>query len=167
LVIACWLLIILKAMPLSLHNIKPAKGSIKKRKRVGRGNASGHGTYSGRGLKGQRSRSGGKKGLKRLGIKTILQNIPKKQGFKSDKPKNQVVNLADINRYFKDESKINPKSLVKAGLIDTIKLPVKILGKGELKLKKLQFESVKISESVKKQIEKIGGKINKETHSKN
>ncbi|MCK4554160.1 hypothetical protein KAU19_04310, partial [Candidatus Parcubacteria bacterium] len=69
---------------LRLHNIKPNKKAVKKRKRVGRGNASGHGTYSGRGIKGQRSRSGGKSGLKRLGMKMILRNIPKKRGFKSD-----------------------------------------------------------------------------------
>jgi large subunit ribosomal protein L15 len=137
-------------MTLRLHTIKPAKGSTKKRKRVGRGNASGHGTYSGRGLKGQKSRSGGKNGLKRLGMKTTLLNIPKKRGFKSQKPKNQVVNLADINKYFKDGDTVDPQSLLKAGLIDTIKLPVKILGKGELKLKNVKFEGVKMSESVKR-----------------
>ncbi|MDP2830553.1 MAG: 50S ribosomal protein L15 [bacterium] len=137
-------------MTLSLHTIKPAKGSTKKRKRVGRGNASGHGTYSGRGLKGQKSRSGGKNSLKRLGMKTILLNIPKKRGFKSQKPKNQVVNLADINKYFKDGDTVDPQSLLKAGLIDTIKLPAKILGKGELKLKNVKFERVKMSESVKR-----------------
>ncbi len=137
-------------MTLSLHTIKPAKGSTKKRKRVGRGNASGHGTYSTRGLKGQKSRSGGKNSLKRLGMKTILLNIPKKRGFKSQKPKNQVVNLADINKYFKDGDTVDPQSLLKAGLIDAIKLPVKILGKGELKLKNVKFERVKMSESVKR-----------------
>lgn len=139
-------------MTLSLHTIKPAKGATKKRKRVGRGNASGHGTYSGRGLKGQKSRSGGKNSLKRLGMKTILLNIPKKRGFKSQKPKNQAVNLADINKNFKDGATINLQTLLKAGLIDTIKLPVKILGKGELKLKNVKFEGVKMSKSVKNQI---------------
>lgn len=139
-------------MTLSLHTIKPAKGAAKKRKRVGRGNASGHGTYSGRGLKGQKSRSGGKNSLKRLGMKTILLNIPKKRGFKSQKPKNQAVNLADINKNFKDGATINLQTLLKAGLIDTIKLPVKILGKGELKLKNVKFEGVKMSKSVKNQI---------------
>ena len=140
-------------MPLSLHTIKPAKGATKKRKRVGRGNASGCGTYSGRGIKGQRSRSGGKSGLKRLGMKMILRNIPKKRGFKSDKPKNQVVNLADLNKHFKDGETVNPKSLLKAGLIDTIKLPVKVLGNGELAVKGLKFSEVKMSESVKGKVE--------------
>ncbi|MBU4346974.1 50S ribosomal protein L15 [Candidatus Parcubacteria bacterium] len=139
-------------MTLRLHTIKPAKGSTKKRKRVGRGNASGHGTYSGRGLKGQKSRSGGKNGLKRLGMKTTLLNIPKKRGFKSQKPKNQAVNLADINKYFEDGATINLQTLLKAGLINTIKLPVKILRKGDLKLKNVKFEGVKMSGSVKNQI---------------
>ncbi|MCG2695559.1 50S ribosomal protein L15 [Candidatus Parcubacteria bacterium] len=140
-------------MSLSLHTIKPAKGATKKRKRIGRGNASGTGTYSGRGLKGQKSRSGGKSGLKRLGMKMMLRTIPKKRGFKSDKPKNQVVNLADLNKHFKDSDEINPKNLLKAGLIGKIDLPVKILGTGELKLKNLKFSGVKMSDSVKMKLE--------------
>ena len=146
-------------MPLSLHTIKPAKGAVKKRKRVGRGNASGHGTYSGRGQKGQRSRSGGKSGLKRLGMKQILLQTPKLRGFKSHKPKNQVVNLADINNNFKEGTQINPQSLLKAGLIDTIKEPVKILANGELKVKNLKFKNIKISKVVAEKIEKMAGKL--------
>lgn len=143
---------------LSLHTIKPAKGATKKRKRVGRGNASGQGTYSGRGIKGQKSRSG-VSGLKRLGMRQILRRIPKQRGFKSLKPDNQVVNLADINKHFKKGDIISPKELLKRGLIDTIKLPVKILGRGELKVKDLKFKNVKMSESVKKEVEKMAGKI--------
>ncbi|MFA5318302.1 MAG: 50S ribosomal protein L15 [Patescibacteria group bacterium] len=148
-------------MPLSLHTIKPAKGATKKRKRVGRGNASGHGTYSGRGQKGQRSRSGGKSGLKRKGMKQILLQTPKLRGFKSDKPKNQPVNLSDLNKNFKDGAKINPSVLLKLRLIDTIKEPVKILGKGELKIKNLEFSDVKLSKSVEEQLKKMGGKVKK------
>lgn len=148
-------------MTLSMHTIKPAKGAVKKRKRVGRGNASGRGTYSGRGQKGQRSRSGGKKGLKRLGMKHILQNIPKKRGFKSKRPKNQVVNLIQINKHYKEGEAVDPKSLLKKELIDTIKLPIKILGTGELRVKNLEFSGVKISKSVKKEIEKMKGDVKK------
>lgn len=144
-------------MPLSLHTIKPNKGATKKRKRVGRGNSSGHGTYSGRGQKGQKSRSG-VSGLKRLGMKKRLLQIPKFRGFKSNKPKNQVVSLEDINKNFKDGDKINPKKLLKKGLIDKIELPVKILGKDELKLKNLEFSDIKMSESVREQIRKIDKK---------
>ena len=145
-------------MQLSMHTIKPAKGATKKRRRVGRGNASGKGTYSGRGQKGQKARSG-VSGLKRLGMKQILQRTPKKRGFKSNYPKNQVVNLTDINKYFKDGDIINPKTLQRIGLIDTINKPVKILGKGKLEIKKLQFNNIKISMSVKEQIKKMNGNI--------
>lgn len=139
-------------MELSLHNLK---GTNKKKKRVGRGNASGRGTYSTRGIKGQRSRSGGKGGLKRLGLRQMLFATPKIRGFKSAKPKNQVVNLSSLNASFKEGDDINPKTLLKAKLINNIKLPIKILGEGSLKLKKLKFNSVKMSESVRN---KIGAK---------
>lgn len=138
-------------MALSLHTIKPAKGSKKKRKRVGRGNASGHGTYSTRGLKGQKSRSG-VSNLKRMGMRMTLLSTPKKRGFKSLKPKDQVINLVEINKSYKDGENVNPKSLLKRGLIDNIKISVKILGNGKLMLKNLKFENVKMSESVKKQV---------------
>ena len=140
-------------MPLSLHNISPNKGATKKRKRVGRGNSSGHGTYSGRGQKGQKSRSG-VTGLKRLGMKKQLLQIPKTRGFKSGKPANQVISLDQISNNFKDGAIITPKSLLTRKLIGTMKLPVKILGGGELKIKDVKFERVRVSESVKKQIGK-------------
>jgi large subunit ribosomal protein L15 len=95
-------------------------------------------------------------GLKKLGMRQKLLQIPKIRGFKSAKPKNQVVNLSDINNNFKDGSVITPKDLLAKGLINTIKLPVKILGKGELRIKDIKFSDIKISESVKEKIE--GGK---------
>ena len=140
-------------MTLNLQNLKPSKGSKKRKKRLGRGNSSGLGTYSGKGIKGQKSRSG-VSGLKRLGMKQILLKTPKIKGFKSKKPKDQIVNIIQLNKYFKDNDLISPKELLKKGLIDNIKLSVKILGKGELKLKGLVFKNVKMSESVKKIITK-------------
>ncbi|MDO8592580.1 MAG: 50S ribosomal protein L15 [bacterium] len=145
-------------MSLSLHTIKPAKGSIHRRKRIGRGNASGHGSYSTRGQKGQRSRAGGRNKLKRLGFKKILAQTPKMRGFKSDKLKNQAVNLASLNKVFTDGAKINAAALFKAGLIGSTAAPIKILGQGELKLKNLELSGVKLSSSAKAQIEKSGGK---------
>jgi len=146
-------------MSLSLHTIKPARGSVRKKKRIGRGNASGHGSYSTRGLKGQRSRAGGRNKLRRLGFKQILAATPKNRGFKSAKPKNQVVNLKDLNTNFSAGDKISAHSLLKAGLIQTVQEKIKILGQGKLALKNLQFEGVKLSDSVKAQIEKMGGKV--------
>ncbi|MDP2736451.1 MAG: 50S ribosomal protein L15 [bacterium] len=146
-------------MSLSLSTIKPARGSARNKKRIGRGNASGHGSYSTRGIKGQRSRSGGRNKLKRLGFKQILVSTPKSRGFKSAKPKNQVVNLKDLNDNFSAGAKINAASLFKAGLVGTIQKNIKILGQGQLTLKNLEFQGVKVSDSVKLQIEKMGGKM--------
>ncbi|MFH1232699.1 MAG: 50S ribosomal protein L15 [Patescibacteria group bacterium] len=146
-------------MELSLHTLKSVHGVIKKKKRVGRGNASGHGTYSARGQKGQKSRTGGKNNLKRLGFKSTLASLPKNRGFKSIQPKNQVINLSDLNKFFKDGSEINAISLSKCCLINEIKLPIKILANGELKLKDLKFKGIKVSKTVEEQIEKMGGQI--------
>lgn len=145
-------------MSLELHTIKPSRGAKRKRKRVGRGNASGHGTYSTRGLKGQKSRSG-VSNLKRLGMKMTLMRTPKKRGFKSLKSKDQVINIIDINNNFKNGDLITPKTLMAKSLIDSVKANVKILGKGELKLNKLQLENIKVSKSVSEQIKKNGGTI--------
>jgi large subunit ribosomal protein L15 len=144
---------------LSLHTIKPGKGAVKKRKRVGRGDSSGHGTYSGRGQKGQKSRSGGKKGLKRFGMKQILLKTPKLRGFRSLKEKNQVVNLTDISRHFKEGALVSPKSLLAFDLINSAAAKVKILGTGELKVKSLVFENVKLSKSAEEQVKKMSGTI--------
>jgi large subunit ribosomal protein L15 len=145
-------------MALSIHTIKPAKGAIKKRKRVGRGNASGHGTYSTRGLKGQKSRSG-VSNLKRLGMKQVLLRTPKKRGFKSLNLKDQVVNLSALNILFKDNEEINPETLFAKNLVSAGKSAIKLLGDGELKVKGLKFSNVKFSAKAKEQIEKMGGQI--------
>ena len=145
-------------MSLSLNTIKSAKGSTKKRKRIGRGNASGTGTYSGKGLKGQKCRSG-VSNLKRIGMKQVLLRTPKLRGFKSLKSKDQTVNVGIIDKNFKDNDTISPSSLCKKGLIDSASKSVKILGEGKLTLKNLKFKIVKISASAKEQIEKNGCKI--------
>ena len=135
---------------LSLNTLKKAKGSAKKIKRVGRGNASGHGTYSTRGLKGQKARSG-VSNLKRLGMRKQLLAIPKARGFKSLKPKNQVVSVKTINGNFKDNEIVSPATLFAKKLISSASLPVKVLGKEKLTVK-VTFEKVLTSESVQGQI---------------
>ena len=142
-------------MPLSLDTIKRGKNTTKKRKRIGRGNASGTGTYSGKGLKGQNSRSG-VSGLKRLGMKQVLLRTPKVRGFKSGREKAQIVNLIDINKNFKDGESVNPTSLFAKNLVDKKEKTIKILGTGKLTVKNLKFSNVKMSKSVKIQID--GGK---------
>src|SRR3989339_98418 len=133
-------------MSLTLSNLKPAKGSVKRRKKVGRGGK--RGTYSGRGIKGQKSRSGGKSGLKAMGFKQTLQRIPKSRGFKSLKPKMEVINLSDLELKFNDGDKVTVNALIKADLISGSKAGVKVLAKGKL-TKKLIVVANAFSESAK------------------
>ncbi len=145
-------------MALSLNTIKAESGSTKKRRRIGRGNASGTGTYSGKGQKGQKSRSG-VSGLKKLGMRQTLLRTPKLRGFKSMKPKAQVINISELNKFFKDSQLVNAKTLVKNGLVVDYKREIKILGNGELKIKKLKFQNIKLSESARAKAEKAGAEI--------
>lgn len=144
-------------MALTLHTIKPFSGSKKKVKRVGRGLGS-TGTYSGRGQKGQKARSGGRKGLKLLGMKRIIMSTPKLRGFKSHYPKMTAVNVGDLEKKFNDGERVTPKTLLEKGLVGKIKAMVKILGEGELK-KKLTIVDCAVSASAKEKIEKAGGAI--------
>ena len=130
---------------LNLSNIKKPKQ--KKKKRVGRGNASGKGTYSGRGQKGQRSRSGGKGGLKLRGLKQTIGKLPKSRGFTSPHPKLDVINLADLEKKYKDGETVTLNK-------------IKVLGQGEIK-KKLTIKAAAFSKSAEEAIIKAGGKITK------
>ncbi len=143
-------------MMLTLHNLKIARGAKKKKRRVGRGNASGKGNYSGRGMKGQRSRSGGKKKLTLRGVKGYLLRIPKKRGFTSLKVKIETVNINSLN--LMDRDLVTPKYLLEKGLVKTIKNGVKILGQGELK-KKLTVRANQFSKRAKDAIIKAGGSV--------
>jgi len=144
-------------MTIGLHNISKAK-SARKRVRVGRGDASGKGTYSGRGLKGQRSRSGGKGGLKLRGFKQNLLNFPKFKGMSSLKPNNQVVNLDVLEEKFNDGDTVSPVTLLEKKITSKLALPVKILSKGELS-KKLEVVGCLISVVAKEAVEKAGGSV--------
>lgn len=143
---------------LSIQNLKNPKGKRSK-KRVGRGNASGHGTYSTRGIKGQRSRSGGKGGLKIKGFKQVLSSIPKLRGFKRRQEDIQIINVSELNHKFLDNTEINAESLYKEGLIKTVKKGVKVLGNGELKIKGLKVSGCEASKSAKEKIKKNGGEV--------
>jgi len=142
-------------MSLTLSNLKGVKKN-KNRKRVGRGNSSGHGTYSTRGLKGQKSRSG-VSGLKRLGMKKQLLSIPKKRGFTSYQDKVEVVTLSDLNSKFKDGAQITAAVLRRAGLSKGNR--VKLLAQGNLTLKSLAVKNITVSAGARSQIEKNGGTI--------
>ncbi len=142
-------------MSLTLSNLKPAKGSKRTKRIVGRGGK--RGTYSGRGMKGQRSRSGGKRGLKAMGLKQTLRSIPKNRGFRSLRTKPAVVNLGDLEKKFNDGELIDAKKLLKINLIKEAKFGVKILANGKLS-KKFNIVASAFSESAKKAIEAAGGK---------
>ncbi len=148
-------------MSLTLHNIQPKKGSKKTKKRIGRGLAS-KGRYSGRGLKGQRARSGGKSGLKLRGLRQVMLATPKKRGFKSQKPKPEAVNLATIAKYFANDAKITPKILISRGLVDKSPAGVKILGRGNITIK-LTVSDCYLSAEAKKKIKAAGGTVIEKT----
>ncbi|HMB65303.1 MAG TPA: uL15 family ribosomal protein [Patescibacteria group bacterium] len=144
-------------MSLSLDTIKPA-AQPKKSGRRGRGDGSNRGNYSGRGIKGQKARSG-VSGLKLLGLKSLVSQTPKKRGFNSQRPKNQILSPGQINDNFKEGEEVSPARLQEKGLVKDQNRPVKILGNEELKLKKLHFKGIKLSKSVAEQVKKQGGKI--------
>jgi large subunit ribosomal protein L15 len=146
-----------------LSNLKPAKGSNKKTKRIGRGEGSGHGGTATRGENGQRSRAGAKFPAWFEGGQMPLQRRIPKRGFHSPfKIVNQVINLTTLQRLV-DEKKINDGevnavSLYKCGAISKAAAPYKILAQGELKAK-LNVEAHSFSVTAKEKIESVGGTI--------
>ncbi len=144
-------------MTLSLHTLKPKKGARSTAKRVGRGLGS-TGSYSGRGVKGQRARSGGRAGLKLRGLRRLMLATPKKRGFRSPKAKHVILNIGDLAKAFANGAIVNPKILLKKGMLDDVSTGVKILGKGDIGIK-LTVEGCFLSASAKQKIEQAGGVI--------
>ncbi|MBU1018354.1 MAG: 50S ribosomal protein L15 [Patescibacteria group bacterium] len=139
------------------NTIKP---TIKKtKKRIGRGNGSGQGTYSGRGMKGQSARSGGKRRPGFEGGQTpLIRKMPKLKGFKSpNKVRYQIINVKDLE-VFKSGAEVNKETLKKKNLIQNTTKPVKILSQGELS-KKLTITVESVSATAQKKIEVAGGKV--------
>jgi len=149
-------------MTVKLSDLKPASKSRRRSRRVGRGNnASDPGTYSGRGQKGQRSRSGGKKGLKLRGLRSNLRSMPKLKGFtQRNSLKIKPISLKDLENKFKENEIIDLAKLIKSGLIKKKDRRVKILARGKI-TKKLTIKAYQFSEAAEKAIKKVGGKINK------
>jgi large subunit ribosomal protein L15 len=144
----------------------PAPGSKKKRKRVGRGDGSGHGTYSGRGLKGQKSRSGyrTKPGFEG-GQLPLIKRLPEKRGFVNIFRKEyNVINLSELNR-FEAGSEITPERLVATGLVKSSRRPVKILADGEIG-HPLTVKAHRFSAAAKAKIEAAGGKVEEVGHAR-
>ncbi|MBI4425988.1 MAG: 50S ribosomal protein L15 [Candidatus Kerfeldbacteria bacterium] len=144
-------------MPLSLHQLSTNPGARVRRRRVGRGNAS-RGTYSGRGLKGQRSRSGGRRGLIRRSLRALLERVPKQRGFTSRHHKLAVVNLTELEQAFDVGQVVTPELLEQKGLVRTSGAGVKVLGRGTLS-KKLTVRAHAFSASAQQAIAAAGGTV--------
>ena len=142
-------------MSLTLHTLKPKTGSRQTRKRVGRG-LSKKGSYSGRGVKGQRARSGGRSGLQLKGLRKIMLSMPKNRGFKSAKPKFATVNVGQLNSAFADGATVTPKAILKQDLVSSIATGVKILSDGHITVK-LAIVGCQASASAKTKILAAGG----------
>jgi large subunit ribosomal protein L15 len=142
---------------LSLHELKPAHGAKRTRKRIGRGNASGKGTTAGRGGKGQTARTGGRNKLKLLGMRHLMLQTPKLRGFQSMAEKAVGIDLGRIAAAYQSGETVSPATLAKKGLIPSKGTPIKILA-GNLK-KKLVFAGVNVSEQAKAKIEAAGGEV--------
>ena len=143
---------------MKLHSLQPAPGAVKTRKRVGRGVGSGLGKTSGRGQKGQNSRSGGgvRPGFEG-GQSPLFRRLPKR-GFSNARFKTTyaVINLSDLDK-FENGTTVTPELLKEMGLIKQSLDGIKILGNGTL-TKKLNVKAHKFSNVAKEQIEKLGGK---------
>lgn len=123
--------------------------------RRGRGNASGKGTYSGRGVKGQKARSGSS-GLREMSLRRMVQQIPKKRGFTPVGERYETVTLQTIERCFQNNAIITPKALQSLGLVKTRK--VKIVNKGDIKIK-VNIKECKITQGARVAIESKGGTV--------
>ncbi len=141
------------------NDLSPAPGAKKSRKRVGRGDGSGHGTYSGRGIKGQKSRSGNrtKPGFEG-GQLSLIKRLPRKRGFFNIfKTEYSVVNLSGLSK-FESGSEVTPEKLLAVGLVKSLRHPVKILAGGDIKYP-LLVKVHQFSAAAKVKIEAAGGTV--------
>jgi len=139
--------------------LSPALGSRRGRKQVGRGDGSGHGTYCGRGVKGQKSRSGfsRKRGFEG-GQLPLIKRLPRKRGFTNIfRTEYSLVNVDMLNR-FEAGSEVTPERLVEAGVVKSLGKPIKILARGDLS-QPLSVKANAFSAAAKAKIEAAGGKV--------
>lgn len=143
---------------MKLHELKPAEGTNKSKKRLGRGTASGQGKSAGKGQKGQKSRSGG--GV-RLGFEggqmPLYRRLPKIGFTNIFRREYAVVNLSDLER-FDNGTVVNPDVLKEAGLVKAMLSGIKILGNGDL-TKNLTVQAHKFSKTAADKIAAAGGKV--------
>jgi len=145
---------------MQLHDLAPAPGSTKDRKRVGRGHGSGTGKTSGRGYNGQKSRAGGAKSSGFEGGQTPLaRRLPKLPGFRNiNRVEYAPVNVGRLDAAFADGDIVDGASLAEKGIIKDASALVKILGDGQLS-KNLTVKVDKVSASAAAKIAAAGGKV--------
>lgn len=144
-------------MTLSLNNLKPAKGSTHKKKRVGRGPGSGLGKTAGRGEKGQKSRSGYSRKLGFEGGQMPLHRRLPKRGFTNAFKKRWLeVSIAALDQHFNADEEVTPELLHERGIIKKARYDVVVLGNGELS-KALRITAHRFTKSAREKIEKAGG----------
>ena len=142
---------------MSLSNLIPANGSVRKTKRIGRGNSSGQGRTAGKGHKGYQSRSGTKNRFHFEGGQTPLMRRLPKRGFSNYgfRKEVQIVNLEKISTLGLDT--VNPEILVKKGVVKYANIAVKILGNGNIN-SPVEVTAHMFSKSAVEKLEKAGGK---------
>ncbi|MNK64181.1 50S ribosomal protein L15 [compost metagenome] len=142
---------------MKLHELSPAPGSRKERKRVGRGTSSGMGKTSGRGHKGQNARSGGgvRPGFEG-GQNPLYRRLPKRGFVNPTRKEYAIVNIEELNNFAAD-TEVTPELLFEQGIVKNAKSGIKILGNGEVTVK-LSVKANKFSQSAVEKIEAAGGK---------
>src|SRR5437762_9409808 len=141
------------------HELRQPQGATHRKKRIGRGNASGHGTYSGKGLKGQKARAGGgvRPGFEG-GQLPLIRRMARKRGFRNPfRVDYEEVNVGQLAK-FEAGSEVNAQTLLGARIIRQMRKPVKILGDGELSAA-LTVEAASFSSSARSKIEAAGGSV--------
>lgn len=143
---------------MALHELRPPKGSVKRKKRIARGIGSGKGKTATRGTKGQKARrqinpvfEGGQT--------PIHRRLPVKKGFRNVKHREYaIVNLDDLEAHFDAGSEVTPEKLIEKGVIGGLKDGVKVLAHGELK-KKLKVKAHRFSKTAAEKIAAVGGEV--------
>jgi large subunit ribosomal protein L15 len=144
---------------MKLHELKPNEGSKKNRKRVGRGISAGQGKTAGRGMKGQNARAGGGTSLWHQGGNLpFFRRLPFKRGFTNiNRVEYNEINLDQLEG-FGPKSEVNPQTLAEARLLQDVRKPVVILGRGEIKAA-LTVKAHRVSAGARSKIEAAGGSV--------
>ncbi len=141
------------------HELRPPRGAKRPRKRIGRGNASGHGTYAGKGMKGQQARAGsGPRPGFEGGQTPLVRRLPTRRGFHNPfRVQFTPVNLRDLSK-LPANSEVTPETLREAGIVRSLKQPIKLLSVGELSTP-LTVRAHRVSAAARAKIEAAGGTV--------